>query len=250
MSVSCVADVCPGGLPVHGFLRAPGTATLRVMRGLSSRTVIAASRTRTALKSVVVRLGEELFRIAVDQEVLVEEARHQDRHDFGLRHSRFLRIDPLHPDPDEALELVLVGDGEGEAAGHLDRSGQRQRDAANVSLRCQGQGEVRVRGFGVLRAGCVLGAGCQVLVLGTECWAPEPSTRHKHLALGTQHTPEPRTPNPELSLVSRITSRQACRRVLARRKRDPRGKRFHLLAAEPGPAREPEHTSGEQAQRS
>src|SRR6266480_3306534 len=87
-------------------------------------------------KPVVVRLGEELLRVQGQQHVLIREACDPDRDDFRLRHARLLGRDALHPHPDEALELALVANREGEVIRRFLRLGQRQRDAADVSLTC------------------------------------------------------------------------------------------------------------------
>jgi hypothetical protein len=81
-----------------------------------------------------VRLGEELGRVAGDHQLPVFDARGPGREDPGLRHAGLLRRDALHPDPDEGLQLALVANGEGKAAGDLFRRRQRQRNTADVSL--------------------------------------------------------------------------------------------------------------------
>src|SRR5207244_5420975 len=85
-------------------------------------------------KPVVVRLGEELLRVQGQQHVLIREACDPDRDDFRLRHARLLGRDALHPHPDEALELAFVANREGKVIRRLFRLGQRQRNAADVSL--------------------------------------------------------------------------------------------------------------------
>jgi hypothetical protein len=85
-------------------------------------------------EAVVVRLGEEEVRVAGDEGRLLGLVAHAHGEHLGVRHSRLLRMDSLHPDPDEALLLALAEDAEREAAPGLARTRQRQRDPAHVLL--------------------------------------------------------------------------------------------------------------------
>jgi hypothetical protein len=85
-------------------------------------------------KAVVVRLGEEEGRVAGDEGRLLDLVAHAHGDDVGVRDARLLRIDPLHPDPDEALRLALARDAEGEAVLGLAHARQRESDPAHVLL--------------------------------------------------------------------------------------------------------------------
>ena len=80
------------------------------------------------------RLGEEHLRIHREQHALRKVVGDANGDDPWIRFPRLLRIDTLEPPPD----VVSAVGAKDEVAGILGCAWQRERDATDVILRCQG----------------------------------------------------------------------------------------------------------------
>jgi len=72
-----------------------------------------------------VRLGEVLLRSTGDHLLALAEAGDARGDHARIRHARLLRVDALHPHPDESLEFAFVAHRERESIDCL--LGRRQR---------------------------------------------------------------------------------------------------------------------------
>src|ERR1700716_1045851 len=87
-------------------------------------------------EALVMRFSKKLLLVSGQQRILLPFVGYAHSDHTGVWNARFLWNNPLHPDPDEALELPLVRDREGEPITRFLGRGQRQSNATDVSPGC------------------------------------------------------------------------------------------------------------------